>query len=62
MMTLLTCALCGASWDVGADEQRALTALAWVHSVERGQELDYCPACSRKNLRSIEGKLDVDFW
>jgi DNA-directed RNA polymerase subunit RPC12/RpoP len=61
-VTVLVCARCGRSLDSEADEQSGLTALAWVHSHERGRDLFYCPACSRENLRSIEGKLDAEFW
>ena len=61
-VTVLVCARCGQSLDSDADEQTGMAALAWVHSHERGRDLFYCPTCSRDNLRSIEGKLDAEFW
>jgi hypothetical protein len=59
---VLGCALCGRTLDPDADDASALEALAWVSSRERERELHYCPACARQNLRSIEGKLDAEFW
>jgi hypothetical protein len=61
-MTILVCAHCGTALDADADEQSGLAALAWVSSREHGRDLRYCPSCSRENLRSIEGKLDAEFW
>jgi len=61
-VSVLVCALCGRSLDPEADEQSGLTALSWVHSHERGRDLAYCPSCARENLRSIESKLDAEFW
>ncbi len=61
-MTVQVCAQCGRSLDSEKDERSGLDALAWVHSHERGRDLFYCPSCSRENLRSIEGKLDAEFW
>lgn len=58
-VTVLVCARCGQSLDSEAD---GLAALAWVHSHEHGRDVFYCPACARENLRSIEGKLDAEFW
>jgi hypothetical protein len=59
-VTVLVCALCGTTLDADADD--AMLALAWVASHERGRDLRYCPSCARDNLRSIEGKLDAEFW
>lgn len=61
-VTVLVCALCGRSLDPESDEQSGLAALSWVHSHERGRDLVYCPTCARENLRSIESKLDAEFW
>ncbi len=61
-MTMLECARCAATHEVSGDEHSALTALAWVSAVERGRNLRFCPACSRENLRAIEGQLDLEHW
>lgn len=61
-MTVLTCARCGTSLDSEQDEESGMRALAWVSSRERGRDVYYCPQCARDNLRSIEGKLDSEFW
>ena len=60
-MTVLVCAQCGQSLDSDADDQSGLAALSWASSRERGRDLFYCPRCARDNLRSIEGKLDVEY-
>ena len=36
--------------------------LTWSTSMERGRLLHYCDRCSREHLRSLEAKLDADFW
>lgn len=36
--------------------------MAWTTSVERGRTVRHCVACTRKHLRSMEGKLDSDWW
>jgi hypothetical protein len=51
----MTCDLCGRQ----AEESEALT---WTTSVEQGRTLRFCESCSREHLRSIEGKLDTEFW
>ncbi|MFB7928601.1 hypothetical protein ACFC4C_05790 [Streptomyces sp. NPDC056039] len=50
----LVCARCGASAEA--------PQLTWTCSVEHGDRRDFCATCSRKNLRSIEGRLDSDWW
>jgi hypothetical protein len=53
-----SCSVCGAVAapdDVGA-------ALAWSTSVEGSRRRDVCPACTRTNVRSIEGKLPEEWW
>jgi hypothetical protein len=61
-VTVLVCVLCDTMLDADADEQSGLLALSWVASHERGRDVHYCPSCARENLRSIEGKLDAEFW
>ncbi|MET9906327.1 hypothetical protein ABZZ74_05840 [Streptomyces sp. NPDC006476] len=34
----------------------------WTFSVENGKHQYFCDACSRENLRAIEGRLDSDWW
>ncbi|MEU7382538.1 MULTISPECIES: hypothetical protein [unclassified Streptomyces] len=34
----------------------------WTCSVENGTRRYFCDACSRENLRSIEGRLDSTWW
>jgi hypothetical protein len=36
--------------------------LTWVTSVENGRPKVYCETCSRAHLRSIEAKLDSEWW
>ncbi|MCE7050500.1 hypothetical protein [Streptomyces purpurascens] len=50
----LVCARCGTS----AEAPR----LTWTCSVEHSARRDFCETCSRENLRSIEGRLDSDWW
>ena len=50
----VTCALCGAR----ADE----LPLGWSTSVERGRTVHHCERCSRDHVRSMEAKLDSDYW
>lgn len=51
---MVTCARCGAS--------KQELPLTWTSSVERGRTVYYCAVCSRENLRSIEGRLDAEWW
>jgi len=46
----------------GRQESDAARALTWTTSVENGRQRSYCDACSRQNLRSMEGKLDREYW
>ncbi len=50
------CAYCGAVAD---GEQPPLT---WVSAVERGRTQWFCERCAREHLRSIEAKLDSEWW
>ncbi|MGI5367525.1 hypothetical protein C9J60_12510 [Streptomyces sp. A244] len=52
------CARCGTSVDVLTEGP----PLTWTYSVESGIRQYYCETCSRENLRSIEGRLDSDWW
>ncbi|WP_188111302.1 hypothetical protein [Nocardioides antri] len=52
----VTCDFCG---RVAPGDAVPLT---WSTSVERGRTRRYCETCSRENLRSMEGKLDSDYW
>ena len=52
--TGVTCALCGA----GAPS----LPLGWCTSVERGRPVVHCDRCSREHVRSMEAKLDSDYW
>jgi hypothetical protein len=53
----LVCATCGATPD-----DPALARLTWALSRENGRDVWTCDACSRRHLRSIEGKLDSAWW
>ncbi|HEV8055156.1 MAG TPA: hypothetical protein VGP51_01580 [Nocardioidaceae bacterium] len=36
--------------------------LTWMTSLENGERRNYCERCAREHLRSIEGKLDREWW
>lgn len=52
----VTCDFCGRQAE---GEEPPLT---WTTSVERGRVRRYCDECSRAHLRSMEAKLDSDWW
>ncbi|MCR1785959.1 hypothetical protein KVF89_25725 [Nocardioides carbamazepini] len=52
----LTCDFCGRPAE--GDE----LPLTWSTSVERDRVRYYCDECSRAHLRSMEAKLDSDWW
>lgn len=52
----LTCAFCGRVAPCGAE------TLSWTTAVERGVRKSFCDSCSREHLRSMEGKLDSEWW
>jgi len=54
-----TCDFCGRQESV---EDDPVLALAWTSALERGRARTFCPACSREHLRSMEGKLDSEWW
>lgn len=56
MPDLVTCDFCGRQEPDGA------ATLSWTVSVENGRRKTYCDECSRTHLRSMEGKLDSEFW
>ncbi|HRI98475.1 MAG TPA: hypothetical protein PLZ93_22810 [Nocardioides sp.] len=51
-----TCDFCG------RQEADAAKTLTWSTSVESGRPRTYCESCSREHLRSMEGKLDSEYW
>lgn len=53
---MLTCDFCGRQAEEGEE------TLAWSTAVENGRQRNFCEACSRQNLRAMEGKLDSEFW
>ena len=53
----VACATCGA-----APADPALARLTWARGIENGHEVWTCDTCSRRHLRSIEGKLDSSWW
>jgi hypothetical protein len=52
--TTTTCARCGTT-------EQGLP-LTWTCSVENGRRVHFCDTCARRNLRSIEGRLDSAWW
>jgi hypothetical protein len=64
---MAVCGFCGkastpptpAGQPVPADDDIPLT---WVTSVDNGKVRVYCDECARTNLRSIESKLDSEWW
>lgn len=53
---MATCDLCG---DYSATDDPPIT---WLSSIEQGRRKTFCPDCSRQHLRSIEAKLDSEWW
>jgi hypothetical protein len=56
---VLVCSTCGTTPPT--DEQAA-ARLTWSRGTDRGRTTWTCERCSRDNLRSIESKLDADWW
>ncbi len=46
----------------GRQESDPSRTLTWSTSVENGRKRTYCDTCSREHLRSMEGKLDSEWW
>ncbi|HMT31635.1 MAG TPA: hypothetical protein PKA99_03290 [Dermatophilaceae bacterium] len=40
----------------------AARQLAWSLGWEKGRQIHTCPECARAFLRSIEAKLDSEWW
>jgi hypothetical protein len=53
-VTDVRCAWCGAT--------AAELPVSWTTSLERDGARSYCERCSREHLRSIEGRLDAEWW
>ncbi len=53
---MTTCDFCG------RQETDEAKTLAWTMAVENGRRRVFCARCSREHLRSMEGKLDSEFW
>ena len=56
----IVCASCGATPD--GEDAVALARITWARGVENGRDTWTCQTCSRRFLRSIEGKLDSTWW
>ena len=64
---MAVCGFCGktsappalADGSAAPDEDVPLT---WATSVENGKVRVYCDECARLNVRSIESKLDAEWW
>ncbi len=56
----MVCATCRATPSDEAAEVGA--RLTWARGVDGGRRVWTCESCSRKHLRSIEGKLDSAWW
>ena len=54
--------VCGSCGSMPSPEAEGAARLEWVRGVERGRPVWTCPDCSRRYLRSIEGKLDSQWW
>jgi ribosomal protein S27E len=57
---MIACAQCGAT----PDDPDGGVPLGWTveHDRARGGTTVVCPACTRRFARSIEGKLDQEWW
>ncbi|WP_198412324.1 hypothetical protein [Nocardioides mangrovicus] len=53
---MVTCSFCGATAET--DEP----PLTWTSATEHGRLRHFCDRCSREHLRSMEGKLDSEYW
>lgn len=53
-----SCAQCGTQ----AEAPGGGAPLGWSMGIERGLVEYLCAACTRLNIRSIEGKLSTDYW
>jgi hypothetical protein len=53
---VVTCAFCG---QVAEGDEPPIT---WTSAVEQGTLRHFCDRCSREHLRSMESKLDSEWW
>lgn len=60
MGAILTCDRCGTPVPPGTPPGQA--PLGWSLGVEGNRRTWTCERCTRENARSIEGKLDSDWW
>lgn len=51
-----TCDFCG---DYTESDDLPIT---WTSAVEGGRQKFFCSICSRDHLRSMEAKLDSEWW
>jgi len=56
----MVCATCGATPT--DEDARSRARLTWAHGTENGRPVWTCDTCSRRHLRSTEGKLDSGWW
>lgn len=54
----ISCFRCGRSQRHDPPVER----LAWVAEREEGRASWLCPACARRHVRDIEGKLPSEYW
>ncbi len=74
MSSHVTCATCGATAPVdgsgsssegpepSSSAPRILPPTGWTTSLERGRTVVVCPGCTRRHARSIEARLDLEWW
>lgn len=53
---MVTCDFCG------KQEPGDQPPLTWSTAVEGGRRRTFCEICSRTHLRSMEAKLDSEWW
>ncbi|PID96793.1 MAG: hypothetical protein CSA84_03200 [Actinomycetales bacterium] len=56
---LPVCDTCGA---VAVAGEQAEATLTWSRGIEQGRVVWTCARCSREHVRSIEGRLDSQWW
>ena len=52
------CRTCGTRVEVSD----VVALLGWVCSNDVGEARTYCPQCSRDHVRSMEAKIDEEYW
>jgi len=58
-----TCAMCARVADAAVDGDPPLAWSADLVDTRRGQRTRWiCPTCTRTHVRSIEAKLDQEWW